>query len=317
MHFIGGSVRIPAAMSGTMGLAVTNGRFAFDSTSTVTKAGPLATTLEDVALTHLLLGENVPTSVYGKLLGEDNFPPPHLGNLVDSTGAVIAKSDLPLSGIRLGVQWDHFKHTDEEVYEACLKSVKHLESLGAEIVDISIENLKEIHLSHAMTILSEFGVIWEKEFNDPSHVLEPNTEITLALGRALRASETMSAAKVRSYGIQQLRTNIFEGLKIDAIVSPALGSKVPKPPSNYRGHGESDNAKVYKIMRYVPMANFLGLPGLVVPVDYEKDSGMPISFQLMGDAWSEHKLVEIGVHFEKRLERKLPQNYHEVLHKFD
>ena len=228
----------------------------------------------------------------------------------------MTKSDLPLTGIRLGVQWDHFKHTDDEVYEVCLKSVKYLESLGAEIVDINIANLKQIHLSHAMTILSEFGVIWEREFNDPSHILEPNTEITLALGRALRASETMSAAKVRSYGIEQLREKIFEGLKIDAIVSPVLGSKVPKLPSNYRGHGESDNAKVYKIMRYAPMANFLGLPGLVVPVGYEIDSGMPISFQLMGDAWSEHKLVEIGVHLEKRLERKVAQNYFEVLNKF-
>jgi Asp-tRNA(Asn)/Glu-tRNA(Gln) amidotransferase A subunit family amidase len=74
------------------------------------------------------------------------------------------------------------------------------------------------------------------------------------------------------------------------------------------------------IMRFVPMANFLGLPALSVPVGYERDTGLPIGFHFMGDAWSEHLLIRLGRTAEKFLDdvgggRRLPpaENYFDVL----
>jgi len=318
----GGSIRVPAAASGTMGLAVTHGRIPYGDSisSTMVKAGPLAATLEDVALTYLLLGQFKQGSQYSDLIGEEYIPPPHLSGVVDSTGRsnMLQESSTPLNGTRLGIFWDHFQHTDQEVYEASLKSVKYMEGLGAEIVNITIPHLREIHLSHGITILSEFGVNWEKEFFNSSYILEGNTLITIALGRALTAAEILSAAKLRTFAMNKICKEIFQALKIDAIVSPMLGDKVPKPRAGYRGYGESDNIKVYKTMRFVPIANFLGLPGLVVPIGYERKTGLPIGFQLLGSAWSEHSLLNIGTYLEHALVRRLPpsENYYDVLGKF-
>lgn len=106
-------------------------------------------------------------------------------------------------------------------------------------------------------------------------------------------------------------------MKIDAIASPMLGDTVPKPGTGYcaYGYGESNNTKVYETMRFVLLANFLGL---VVPIGYEWKTGLPIGFQLMGDAWSEHTLLKIGIHLEQASVRRLPpsENHHYNLGKF-
>ena len=84
-----------------------------------------------------------------------------------------------------------------------------------------------------------------------------------------------------------------------------LGDKVAIPRAGYLGYDESDNSRVYKTMRFVPIANFLGLPGLVVPIGYERKTGLPIGFQLLGSAWTEHSLLNIGTYLEHALVRRL------------
>lgn len=310
----GGSIRVPAAMSGVFGLAATYGRVPHDTEneSTNIKGGPLAATLVDVALAHVLLGAVEDGSMFAQA-AVGQIPPPILS---DVAALEVGGGVADLSGIRLGVYWDHFKDSDPEVYEACLAAVRELGSRGAEVVNITIPNLRELHFSHAIKILSEFGMIWEKPFFDPAYSMEANTEITVALGRALSASEVLSAERLRTYGKIEVCEKLFRKLKLDAIVSPTLGLKVPKPMNGFRGYGENNTPLVYKTMRFVPLANFLGLPALSVPVGYEAATGLPIGLQLMGDAWMEHKLIQIAAGLDGgKSDRKQPpsENFWDVL----
>lgn len=307
----GGSIRIPASMSGIPALATTFARipFYFASSCTNIKAGPLAATMTDVALSYLLLGEAHPGSFSTDLVGPAYLPPPHLTNLLPASPSANKTTDVlvsSLEGTRLGIFWDHFQHTDRHVYEKCLDVVRFLEARGATVVNITIPHLREIHLSHGIKILSEFGITWESAFYNRSHELEANTEITVMLGRTLRADEVLAAEKVRSLAIRYVRGKLFRGLRLDAIVSPMLGDRVPKMPKGYQGYGESNTPLVYKIMRFVPLANFLGLPGLTVPVGYEEDTGLPIGFQFLGDAWSEPTLIRLGAVIEQFHTRRRP-----------
>jgi amidase len=135
------------------------------------------------------------------------------------------------------------------------------------------------------------------------------------LGRTVTADEVLSAEKVRHFAIQYVRKNLFAGLELDAILSPILGDKVPKIPIGVEGYGESNTALVYRLMRFVPLANFLGLPGITIPVGYEKETGLPIGFQLLGDAWSEPTLLRLGAVVEQYQKRKKPraENFFDVL----
>lgn len=307
----GGSIRVPAAMSGILGLATTYGRVSYNASGSFTnvKVGPMAATLVDLALGHMLFGEVEDASVF--LTTAREIPPPILSDI-----AVIGGEAAPdLGGVRLGVYWDHFRDTEPGVYEACLEAVRELESQGAILVEISIPNLRELHFSHTIKILSEFGLIWEKHFYTSGVKMEANTEMTIAAGRVLSAAEVLSAERLRTYGLVEVCEKLFRDQQLDAIVSPTLGLSVPKPMPGSRGYGESNSPLVGKTMRFMPLANFLGIPALSVPVGFENDTGLPIGLQLLGDAWMEHKLIRIASGLEGvKSSRKQPppENFWDV-----
>ena len=308
----GGSIRIPASMSGTFGLAVTFGRVETDAAlgCSVIKAGSLAASTTDLALAHLVMSHKKNDSSTNHLYsdmydgGIHGVPPAHINGLEDS-----------VKGMRLGIYWDHFLHSDPEVVQACTDTVAFLTEQGAEVVNITIPHLREIHLAHGLKILSELAAAWDSAFYDPAVWLEANTDITIALGKQLTAAEVLAGEQVRTWAIDGMRNKIFRDQNVDAIVSPTLGLKVPKPYSGFRSTGESNTPLVYKVMRFIPLANFLGLPALSVPVGYERDTGLPIGCQLLGDAWMEHKLLRIASTIEsKYLQRRTPEtNYFDPL----
>mmetsp|Transcript_15651 Transcript_15651/g.28689 ORF Transcript_15651/g.28689 Transcript_15651/m.28689 type:complete len:618 (+) Transcript_15651:62-1915(+) len=285
----GGSVRLPASMSGLFGLATTFGRvpFGYDGlASTMIKAGPIGATALDCALTHVLIGKPEPGHMYSELYdgGVNGPPPPH--------AATFMKVES-LKGVRLGIFWDHFNDADMEVRAAALRAVDSLEAQGATIVNVSIPHLKEFSLSHSSKILTEFALGWDAKYHDSQVEIEPSTCMTLALGKALSAQEVLASERVRTLAIRYLRT-MFREKNLDAYVTPTLGIKVPLIHPNSFDTGESNNPTVYQTMKYIFLANLAGRPGLTVPISYENETGLPIGLHLMGDSWTEHKLLRIG-----------------------
>ena len=162
-------------------------------------------------------------------------------------------------------------------------------------------------------ICIQFALHWEDKFFDPDYDMESNTEVTLALGRAATATEALAAAKVRTWALEYV-LGLYETQSLDAIVSPMLGTTVPKPPPGYRGYGESNTPLVYKVMRFTPLANFLGLPGLVLNAGYEEQTGLPIGLQLLGAPWSEARLIKIGSKLQGLVPtRRRPKHFFDVL----
>ena len=315
----GGSIRVPSAMSGVLGLATTHGRVPFsveNAQFSVTKAGPLAATFEDLALSYLLLGGVAEDSYAAKTFhGAENIPPPHLNGLLSKDNHKDG-SKVHFEGFRVGVFWDHFSDTSPEVYDACMKAVQQLQENGAKILNITIPHLREIHMSHALKITNEFALQWEDRFFDPNYQMEANTEVTLAIGRAITATDILAADKIRTWAIDYV-LDLYTTQHLDAIVSPMLGTSVPKPPAGYRGYGESNTPLVYKVMRFTPLANFLGLPALVVNAGYEKETNLPIGLQLLGRPWSESRLMELGSQLQSFLPmRRRPKHFFDVLKKW-
>ncbi len=244
----GGSVRLPAAMSGAVGLATTFGRVPFGgegATSTVIKAGPIAATVADAALAHLLLGAPLKASLYNRLYDGDvrGVPPPSLRLAHGGT------LDGSLKGVRLGVFEAHFADADREVVAAARAALDAMRERGAEIVPIEIPHLREMSLAHAAKILSEFSLWWDNKFTSVNHTLEPNTAITVALGKQLSALEVLAGERVRALAIEIFRERLFTRHSLDAIVTPSIAITVPRMPDDVTDCGENNSPLVYATMK--------------------------------------------------------------------
>jgi Asp-tRNA(Asn)/Glu-tRNA(Gln) amidotransferase A subunit family amidase len=114
---------------------------------------------------------------------------------------------------------------------------------------------------------------------------------------------------------------LFQKHNLDCLATPTLPMVAPKMPTNADAllTGESNVPLVIEMMKYIFLANFLGLPAITLPVppsppssslspevssDDEKDTKLPIGFQLTGDHWSEAKLIRIASTLEGSFKAK-------------
>ncbi|KAL1507732.1 hypothetical protein AB1Y20_007345 [Prymnesium parvum] len=288
----GGSVRIPAALSGVHGLAATFGRipFRFGGMSSMFHAGPLGATPADVALAYLLLAhaptEETHTSSHA--YGGGAPPPAHAHGW---------EACADLKGTRLGVFAPHFADASGEVAAAAEAAVGRLVARGATLVPIAIPNLRALSLAHGLAISTEFAASYDRQATNGWPV-EPATAITLALGRVVSAAEVHAANRLRSWAMEWVG-RLFEEQAIDAIVTPTTGRTAPPLSAAAREGGESNTAEVVGLMKHVFLANLLGLPAVSVPVGMGNESGLPVGLQLMGAWWEEAKLLRLSCAVEK------------------
>lgn len=91
---------------------------------------------------------------------------------------------------------------------------------------------------------------------------------------------------------------LFDSLDLSAIVTPTMAVLPPVLSAAARQTGESNTPLIMSMMKYIFLANFLGLPGYTVPVGAEMhpETGavLPVGLHLLGRAWSEDVLLRLG-----------------------
>ena len=292
----GGSIRIPAALSGTVGLAATFGRVPFRGTmSTMVKTGVLAATVRDAALAFAALAPTKPDHHYTRLYGDLGPPEPHLRG--------VAAAPARLDGVRLGIFRAHAHDAEQGAIDALTAGLELLESLGAVVVEIAIPNLHALSVAHGMKISTEFALEFDQLYHDAgasSPALEANTRLTVGLGSSMTALEALAGERLRGWAFDYVTQELFAKLRLTAIVGPTTGILAPRIPPGALETGEYNVALVVKLMRHIFSANLLGLPALVVPVGHDEETQLPWSMQLMGDHWSEAELLRVGRVLEEK-----------------
>ena len=293
----GGSVRIPAAVCGVVGLKPTNRLV--DSSGvlplaySVSVTGPLCSSVLDTAIAFDVIVKETD--------GEEK------------RASLEGLGDASLDGVTIGVYWKYFEHADSEIVQKCKTAVAQLQSLGASLVEICIPELEDIRVAHAVTIMSEFGnslaIDCDKHFSE----INLETLLVLAAGYSCSALEYVNAQKQRTRAIEILKY-LFEEQKIDIIVTPAMACPAPHIPPDAIPMGISDAVSSARLMRYAFLANLTGIPGLVLPVGYTAE-GLPISLQLMGQWYQERMLLKVGWALENSQSFPLqrPQVFYDLL----
>src|SRR6476469_4515372 len=295
----GGSIRQPAAITGTVGIKPTYGRcsrwgiVAF--ASSLDQAGPIAKTVRDAAimLRHM-------ASVDPKDSTSVDQPVPDYETAVGQS----------IKGLRVGVPGEYrIDGMPKEIEDLWQQGIAWLKAAGATMHDISLPHTKYALPAYYIVAPAECssnlarydGVRYglRKEGRD----LIDTYEATRAAGfgaevrrRVLIGTYVLSAGYYDAYYIkaQQVRTLIKRDFEecfakgIDAMLTPAT-------PSAAFGIGEkgSDPVEMYLNDVFTVTVNMAGLPGIAVPAGVD-GQGLPRGLQLIGKPFDEETLFALG-----------------------
>lgn len=274
----GGSIRIPSALCGLVGLKPGFGRISERGAAplcwSVAHLGPIANSAEDAAL------------LYSIMAGPDPEEP-----LTSGRGEILAGEwrHTRLEGLRVGVDRAWSNHANAEMTAAHDALIEGLKSLGASIVPIAIPELDEMRIAHAVTILAEMATAMSR-WPEQAARFADSTRLSLTLGSAMSSFDYLQAQKMRTRAMA-IFSNIFEG--VDLILSPGTAIPAPLVPQAALSNGWSDLGTDTELMRYAFPANLTGLPAIVFPSGRSTD-GLPLSVQAMSDWGDEHLLLRLA-----------------------
>ncbi len=294
----GGSIRIPSAFCGLVGLKSTYTRVSEFGAAPLTWSmghlGALAATTRDAALAYAVLAGPDP-----KDQNTLNQPAPTLAGF----------NNTDLTGVTLGVFTPWFEHASPAMVEKCKGMLAGLRAMGAEICEIEIPELEAARIAHVVTIVSEMMAALQRYAPEHSRDYGLDVRTTLALAREFTSRDYIQAQRIRTRTIAHFNRALES---VDAIVTPATGCTAPPIPRDALPDGESDITTLMEITRFASPANLTGLPAISFPAGYDSQ-GLPVGFQAMGRPWQEHLLLRLANAAEQLVERRAPRLHFELL----
>ncbi|KAL4561363.1 hypothetical protein LXL04_033528 [Taraxacum kok-saghyz] len=296
----GGSVRMPAALCGVIGLKPSFGRIPHTGVLplnwTVGMVGILAGTVEDSLIVYSAISGDAESQ-------QPTTPRLHLSNMNLSN----------MSRIRMAKSNEWFNDCSDDIRACCLRALAGLHKLyGWETVDVTLPDIEAMRLAHYVTIGSECTT-------SIAHHLEKtgksesgwDVRVALSIYASFNSRDYLNAQRIRKRQMK-LHEKIFR--MADVIVSPMVGVTAYEIKDDVRETGELDYVNGAALVRYSIAGNFLGLPAVTVPVGYDR-LGLPIGIQFIGKPWSEAKLIQIAYAMEAlcKAEYKKPQVYYDLL----
>ena len=287
----GGSIRIPSATVGVVGLKPSRGRLpvgsGLDGLAGLAVSGPIARTVADAALLLDALVEGRPYRYALRAPGVGPFLP----------------SALTLEGrYRLGVTtvspWGDLA-IDPDARTAVEATIRTLTGLGHEVDALDwrprgyAEMFTTLWKASAARIPVEDGRL---------HLVEPITAWLIRAGRGLGARELADALAAETVFERETITAFAPS---DAVLTPALGESA-RPIGWWDAADAQENFN--QQVRYAPFSSFVnaaGLPAIVLPVSRDA-AGHPVAIQLVGRPGGEHALLAIAAQLEATQELRHP-----------
>lgn len=287
----GGSVRIPAAACGLVGLKPSRGLIpsgsAVDKLAGLSVPGPLARSVADAAmlLDALIAGGRYPFTL--------RAPRWEGGALLNA--AVRGEGRFQLA-VMTTSPWDdaYDIRIAPEASAALGLAVTELDALGHGIEQLSLD--PDDSYSPAFRTVWQAGAAGIPAEGEELNLLEPLTRWLVEKGRALSARQLAEAlAALTAYERSVIRQ--FSG--VDAVLTPAL-AMTPRPIGWYDTEdGERNFAQQVQYTPFTSFVNVSGLPAITLPV-HVTDAGLPMGVQLIGRPGGEATLLSIGAQLQRR-----------------
>jgi aspartyl-tRNA(Asn)/glutamyl-tRNA(Gln) amidotransferase subunit A len=290
----GGSIRIPAALCGIVGLKPGLGRV------DVTGVIPLS-------VTHDCVGPLARTAVDARILfraiayGGDGK-----GEGVRERRSIARK----LSNIRLGIPREFFFEViSGEVKKGFEIAVGSVRALGAKIKEVSIPLLTQTEKAGNRIAWAEASQYHQQSGWFPGRGAEYGEDVRsrLEMGMKILAVEYLEAMDQRRSFISQLR-EVVEKDAIDALIVPTAPIAAPLIGEETTRVGKDDYATRALLLRLNRPANLAGVPAISLPCGFTA-AGLPIGLQFIGAERNEQVLLDIADIYQRSNPFRMPPNF--------
>ena len=274
----GGSIRIPAAACGIVGLKPEWGHISASGVVPLSRqldhVGPLAASVADAWLIY-------------------NAMQPHSGQIVDALDA------MPVKGMRLGkLSGYFFDRLDADVERSVLETIDRLQKRGAKVVDVSVPHAGDMAAIYLHLVFGDAAEYHARTLVTRPQDYTPPVRLRLEMAGYVLAEDYIRALRGKDLIAREV-DRALDG--VDALVLPALA--IPAPPLGavtMPVKGGPDAVRTLMLRCSQPF-NLSGHPAISLPCGRSRD-GLPIGMQLVGHKGRTPALVQAALAVEAVLD---------------
>lgn len=281
----GGSVRIPAAMCGVVGLKPTYGRVSVKGVLELAQSldcvGPICRRVADAAdMMNALAGYD------GGDVHSENRPVP------DYT---VALGDA-ISGMKAGVPRQHcFEGLHPDVENCVAEAIGVLGKLGVEAIEIDLPSVPDAHQATLTILMAEASHFHRARLAEHREDFGLDVREILEDGQKFSAADYVGATRSRKLARHEF-AQAFEA--VDFILTPTVPVPAPLRSMMDTSDGSDSNLIRPRLTQNTRIFNLLGLPAISVPCGFTKE-GLPVGLQIAGRWWDEGELLQIAHAYEQ------------------
>jgi aspartyl-tRNA(Asn)/glutamyl-tRNA(Gln) amidotransferase subunit A len=273
----GGSIRIPAALCGVVGLKPTYGRVPVDGivplSWSLDHAGPLTRTVRDAAL------------LFQVMAGPAGSGP-----------RPITRGEGDLRGVRVGVPRVFFwERLESEVAQMAEAALGVLRDLGADVADCELPYAASAGPAAAVVMSAEATAFHEPRLRASPEVYGDDVRTRLERGMFLSAADFVLGLRARRF-LRREFARAFEAA--DVLVTPTTQAAAARIEEDPHAAPESSLAMSVQLTRFTNPFNVTGFPALSVPCGFTRD-GLPVGLQFVGPPGGEAEVLRAGEAYER------------------
>ncbi|HEY3065436.1 MAG TPA: amidase [Methylomirabilota bacterium] len=282
----GGSIRLPAACCGVVGLKPTYGRVsragAMPLSWSMDHLGPIARTVHDVALLLRVMA------------GADRRDATASTRRVPDYVADLARG---ARGVRVGVPENYyFDDIDPEMETGVRAAVDVLGRLGAAVKSLRVPDPESMVSASTVIARAESAAVHARLLKERPHELQPVVRARLEVGLRIAAHDYLQALRLRPRLTRRFLADVFA--EVDVLVTPVIPEPAPALAAVTAGSVDDVVRRMGRFSRLTRPFNGLGLPALSVPCGFSRD-GRPLALQIAGRPFAEATVLAVGHAYEQ------------------
>jgi aspartyl-tRNA(Asn)/glutamyl-tRNA(Gln) amidotransferase subunit A len=282
----GGSIRLPAACCGVVGLKPTYGRVsragAMPLSWSLDHLGPLTRTVADAATVLGIIAGYDPRDATSSRRGVPYYE---------------RTLETPIAGLRVGVAENYyFDGITDEMAGAVHAALRAIEGLGAVVTQVRLPDPQPLVDVSNVISRSESATIHSRVLRDRPHELQAAVRARLDTGFHISAHDYLQALRLRGRFTRAFVREVFG--EVDLLVLPVIPEPAPALEAVKAGTADEIVARMGRFSRLTRPFNGLGLPALALPCGAASD-GRPLALQIVGRPFDEATVLRLGHAYQR------------------